>query len=231
MYTLVLIRHGESILNAKNLFTGWEDTDLSEKGILEAKRTGDVLRSNQFTFDIAFTSYLKRASKTLEIILNEMKLNIPIHSSWRLNERHYGSFEGLNKDEVRKQYGEHQFEIWHRGYDVAPPPVSLDDSRYPGNDVKYKDVPKEELPQSESLKDVEARFMHYWIDAIVQEIKKNKRILIVAHNNTLRALIKNLDKISNEDIPSLSIITGVPLVYELDETLTPIRHFYLGENI
>lgn len=225
---LVLLRHGESIWNKENRFTGWTDVDLSEKGVIEAKEAGVVLKEKGFTFDVAITSVLKRAIRTLNIVLDEMKLrDISIIKSWRLNERHYGALQGLNKTETAKQYGKEQVAIWRRSYTTAPPPLTEADSRYPGNDPLYKDVDINDLPFAESLKDTVDRFLPYWNSSIVPLLRDNKRVLIVAHGNTIRALVKHLDKISDQDIVSVEIPTGIPLVYELDELLRPLKSYYL----
>jgi len=230
MVKLVLIRHGESIWNKENRFTGWTDVDLSDKGVQEAKCAGNVLKEEGFIFDIAFTSVLKRAIKTLWYVLDELDLQwIPVQKSWRLNERHYGALQGLNKAETAATYGEEQVHIWRRSYDIPPPQLSLDDERYPGKDLRYTGIGEENVPLTETLKSTVARFLPYWHEVIVPEIKKGKRVVIVAHGNSLRALIKYLDKISDDEITGLNIPTGIPLVYELDEDLKPIRKYYLGD--
>jgi len=230
MYSLVLLRHGESTWNKENKFTGWTDVDLTVKGITEAKDAGEILQGKGYNFDIAFTSYLKRAIKTLWIVLEEMDLMwLPVIHSWRLNERHYGALQGLNKAEMSEKYGEDQVHIWRRSYDVRPPELEKDDARYPGNEPKYKNLTAEELPVAECLKDTVDRFLPYWHETIVPEIKKGKRILICAHGNSLRALVKYVDNISDQEIPHLNIPTGIPLVYEFDDDLKPIKHFYLGD--
>lgn len=227
---LVLLRHGESIWNMENRFTGWTDVDLSERGKEEAKEAGRILKKEGYTFDIAFTSVLKRAIRTLWIVLDEMDLMwIPVQLSWRLNERHYGALQGLNKAEMAKKFGEEQVKIWRRSYDVQPPALTKDDKRYPGFDPRYKDLDEKDLPLTESLKDTVNRFLPYWHEVIAPTIKSGKRVLISAHGNSLRALVKYLDNISDEDIVELNIPTGIPLVYELDEGLRPLRHYYLGE--
>ena len=231
MYKVVLLRHGESEWNQKNLYTGWTDVDLSEKGTVEAHQAGKLLKEGGYVFDIAFTSVLKRAIRTLWIALDEMDLMwIPVINSWRLNERHYGALQGLNKAETAKEFGEEQVHIWRRSYDIQPPSLKKDDPRYPGKDPRYKDLTEQELPLTECLKDTVNRFMPYWKDVIVPEIKKGKNVLIAAHGNSLRALVKYLDHISDQEIVELNIPTGVPLVYELDENLKPIRHYYLGDQ-
>jgi len=230
MYKVVLLRHGESVWNKENLFTGWTDVDLSEKGIDEAKEAGRVLAREGYAFDVAFTSVLKRAIKTLDLALAEMDLSwIPVHKNWRLNERHYGSLQGFNKKQMAEKEGEEQVHIWRRSYDVPPPPLAEDDERYPGNDRRYADVPKSEVPTTECLKDTVLRFLPYWQVAIAPTIVSGKRVVIAAHGNSLRALVKYLDDISDDDIPGLNIPTGIPLVYELDEYLKPIKHYYLGD--
>ncbi|MBZ0179921.1 MAG: 2,3-diphosphoglycerate-dependent phosphoglycerate mutase [Melioribacteraceae bacterium] len=231
MYKLVLIRHGESEWNKKNLFTGWTDVDLTEKGIKEAEEGGKVLKEKGFNFDIAYTSVLKRAIRTLDIVLYEMDLMwIPVIKSYRLNERHYGALQGLNKAETTEKYGEEQVTLWRRSYDVPPPELTEDDERYPGHDPRYKDLSKEELPLTESLKSTVDRFIPYWIDVIAPSVKSGKKVVIVAHGNSLRALVKYLDEMSEEEIIKLNIPTGIPLVYELDENLKPIKHYYLGDQ-
>ncbi len=230
MIPLVLIRHGESIWNKENLFTGWTDVDLSDTGIAEAQEAGRLLKESGFVFDIAFTSVQKRAIRTLWLVLDEMDLMwIPVRRCWRLNERHYGALQGLNKAETARKHGEAQVLIWRRSYDVRPPPLERTDERYPGNDPRYSHLSEDELPVTECLKDTVERFLPYWHDAIAPTIKSGKKALIAAHGNSLRALVKYLDKISDEDIVNLNIPTGIPLVYELDEDLEPLRHYYLGD--
>jgi len=230
MKKLVLIRHGESQWNKENRFTGWSDVDLTEKGILEAKEAGQILRNEGYTFDVAFTSVLKRAIKTLFYVLDEIDLLwIPVHKSYKLNERHYGALQGLNKSETAKKYGEEQVKIWRRSYDVLPMPLSKDDERYPKNDPKYRDVPEEEIPLAESLKETVERVIPYWNSEIVPLIKADKKVLIAAHGNSLRALVKYLDNMSDEEIVELNIPTGIPLVYEFDDEMNPIKHYYLGD--
>lgn len=229
MIKLVLLRHGESVWNMENRFTGWTDVDLSEKGREEARRAGRLMKEAGFNFDLAFTSLLKRAIGTLEIVSNEMGLeNLTVKKSWRLNERHYGALQGLNKAETAEKYGDEQVHIWRRSYDIRPPALTKDDERYPGNDPVYRDMDERDLPLTECLKDTVVRFLPFWEEAIMPEIKSGKSVLIVAHGNSLRALVKHLDDISDQDIVELNIPTGVPLVYELDENLKPIRHYYLG---
>jgi 2,3-bisphosphoglycerate-dependent phosphoglycerate mutase len=231
MYKVVLLRHGESLWNQKNLFTGWTDVDLSEKGVEEAHLAGKLLKEGGYTFDIAFTSVLKRAIKTLWITMEEMDLMwIPVVRSWRLNERMYGDLQGLNKAETAAKYGEEQVHVWRRSYDTPPPEMDRSDQRHPANDRRYADLPIDEVPGTECLKDTVERFLPYWIDAIVPAIKAGKRVIIAAHGNSLRALVKYLDDISDEAIPELNIPTGVPLVYELDEAMRPIKHYYLGDQ-
>jgi 2,3-bisphosphoglycerate-dependent phosphoglycerate mutase len=230
MTRIVLLRHGESIWNQKNLFTGWTDVDLTEKGQAESKRSGELLKAEGFVFDTAFTSVLKRAIRTLWIVLDELDLMwIPIEHSWRLNERHYGALQGLNKAETAAKYGDEQVLIWRRSYDIPPPPLEESDPRYPGTDPRYRVMSKAELPVTECLKDTVARFLPYWHDTILPTIRSGKRVLIAAHGNSLRALIKYLDNISDQDIVGLNIPTGVPLVYELDARFKPIKHYYLGD--
>jgi 2,3-bisphosphoglycerate-dependent phosphoglycerate mutase len=230
MYKVVLLRHGESEWNQKNLYSGWTDVDLSEKGIQEAHNAGKLLREGGYTFDIAFTSVLKRAIRTLWITLDEMDLMwIPVVNSWRLNERHYGALQGLNKAQTAEEFGEAQVKIWRRSYDIQPPALKKEDPRYPGHDPRYKDLTEAELPLTECLKDTVNRFLPYWETTIVPEIKKGKKVIIAAHGNSLRALVKYLDHVSDEEIVELNIPTGVPLVYELDKNLHPIKHYYLGD--
>lgn len=230
MYKVVLLRHGESTWNKENRFTGWTDVDLSEKGITEAKNAGKVLLESGYVFDIAFTSVLKRAIRTLWLTLDEMDLMwIPVINSWRLNERHYGALQGLNKSEMAEKYGEKQVLIWRRSYDIRPPALEKNDKRYPGFDPRYTELTEDQIPQSECLKDTVERFLPYWHDTIAPTIKSGKRVLIAAHGNSLRALVKYLDNIPEEEIVSLNIPTGIPLVYELDNNLKPIKHYYLGD--
>ena len=228
MIKLVLVRHGESTWNYENIFTGWTDVDLSAHGITEAKQAGSILKKEGYVFDIAFTSVLKRAIKTLWYILDEMDLTwIPVQKTWRLNERHYGALQGLNKAEVAKKYGEEQVFLWRRSYDTPPPPLTLTDNRYPGNDVRYRSIDKEEMPFTESLRDTSFRFLPYWNEAIAPAIHEKKRVIVVAHGNSLRALVKYLDDIPDDKITGLSIPTGIPLIYELDEGLKPTSKYYL----
>jgi len=231
MHTLILLRHGESVWNKENRFTGWTDVDLSEKGILEAKSAAFDLKNNGYSFEVAFTSVLKRAIRTLWIVLDEMDLMwIPVVRDWRLNERHYGALQGLNKAETAKEYGEEQVFLWRRSYDVQPPPLSKDDPGYPGSEAKYNNLSKQEIPFAESLKNTVDRFLPCWQEQIVPAIKSGKKALITAHGNSLRALVKHLDSISDEEIIKTNIPTGIPLVYELNDDLKPIRHFYLGDS-
>ncbi len=230
MYRVVLLRHGESTWNKENRFTGWTDVDLSEKGVEEGKKAGKVLKENGFTFDIAFTSVLKRAIKTLNLALEGLDLLwIPVIKSWRLNERHYGALQGMNKAETAAQHGDEKVKIWRRSYDVPPPPLEKSDPRYPANSPAYKDLDPKDIPATECLKDTVARFVPYWKDTIAPEIKKGKKVIIAAHGNSLRALVKYLDNVSDQDILELNIPTGMPLVYELDDNLVPIKHYYLGD--
>jgi 2,3-bisphosphoglycerate-dependent phosphoglycerate mutase len=231
MYKLVLIRHGESDWNRENRFTGWTDVDLSKKGVEEALEAGRLLKEEGFTFDVAYNSVLKRAIKTLNIVLEQMDLLwIPVYKSWRLNERHYGALQGLNKAETAEKHGEDQVTIWRRSYDVPPPALTADDPRYPGNEPRYANVPKDELPLTECLKDTVARFLPLWHDEIAPMISSGKKVVIAAHGNSLRALVKYLDNVSEEDILKLNIPTGTPLVYELDKNLKPIKSYYLGDQ-
>ena len=230
MVECVLLRHGESIWNEENRFTGWTDVDLSQKGLTEAQRAGQTLKERGYSVDVAFTSVLKRAIRTLWIALDEMDVTwIPVHHSWRLNERHYGALQGLNKAETAGTYGEVQVQIWRRSYDIRPPALTVDDPRYPGHDPRYQDLDPRDIPLTECLKDTVARFLPYWHETIGPTIRSGKRVLIVAHGNSLRALVKYLDRISDDDIVELNIPTGVPLVYELDATLEPMTHYYLGD--
>jgi 2,3-bisphosphoglycerate-dependent phosphoglycerate mutase len=230
MTKLVLLRHGESTWNLENRFTGWTDVDLTPKGIEEAHTAGRLLREDGYTFDVAHTSLLKRAIRTLWITLDEMDLMwIPVHRSWQLNERHYGALQGLNKAETAAQYGDEQVLVWRRSYSTPPPLLTPDDPRHPGRDRRYAGLSPSELPLAESLKDTVARFLPYWHESIVPDIRAGKRVVIAAHGNSLRALVKHLDGISEDEIVGLNIPTGIPLVYELDDDLSPIRHYYLGD--
>jgi 2,3-bisphosphoglycerate-dependent phosphoglycerate mutase len=231
MIKLVLIRHGESIWNKENRFSGWTDVDLTEKGVQEAKNCGSILKSKGYSFDMAYTSVLRRAIKTLWYVLDEMDLQwIQVFKSWRLNERHYGSLQGLNKAETAAKYGEEQVRIWRRSFDISPPKLTIDDVRYPGHDSRYKNINREDLPLGETLKDTIARFLPFWEETVVPQLKNNKKIIIVAHGNSLRALVKHLDNISNEEIINLNIPTGIPLVYELDSDLNTLNKYYLGDT-
>ncbi len=227
MIKLILVRHGESIWNLENRFTGWTDVPLSKKGVIEAEEAGRLLKKEGFTFDVAYTSYLKRANDTLDYILKELDLDIPIYYSWKLNERHYGALQGLNKDETRKKYGDEQVKLWRRSADVRPPELSLSDSRYPGNDPKYKDLKKNELPRTENLLDTIERVSEYWNETIKKDLEKKKKIIIVAHGNSLRGLMKYLDNLTNDEVINLEIATGKPICYEFDDNLKVIRHYYL----
>lgn len=231
MYTLVLLRHGQSTWNQENRFTGWKDVDLTEQGRREAATAGQVLKAEGYTFDQAYTSVLKRAIRTLWIVLDEMELMwIPVQRAWELNERSYGALQGLNKAETAEQHGEAQVKIWRRSYDVPPPALTPDDERWPGHDPRYASVPQEHLPLTESLKDTVERVVPFWEQTLVPEIKAGKKLLIAAHGNSLRALVKHLDHVPESEIVELNIPTGVPLVYRLDENLKPIEHFYLGDQ-
>ena len=231
MIKLVIVRHGQSIWNLENKFTGWTDVDLSENGIKEAKEAGKILKSKNYKFDIAYTSLLKRAQDTLKYILEELdETNIEIKESYKLNERHYGALQGLNKDETRKKYGDEQVKLWRRSMFIKPPALSLDDERYPGKDIKYKDLNKEDLPTTENLQDTINRVIDYWNSDIKKDLLNNKNVIIVAHGNSLRGLIKYLDKVSDEEIMNIELPTGRPICYELDENLIPIRHYYVDET-
>lgn len=230
MKTLVLLRHGESTWNRENRFTGWTDVDLTDRGIEEARRAGHELKEQGFHFDVAYTSVLKRAIRTLWIVLDELdQMWIPVHRSWRLNERHYGALQGLNKAETAREYGDEQVLMWRRSYDTPPPMLENGDERYPGNDPRYADLQEQDLPRAECLKDTVARFLPYWKETIAPQVRAGKRVIIAAHGNSLRALVKYLDDVSDEDILGLNIPTGVPLVYELEDDLRPIGSRYLGD--
>jgi 2,3-bisphosphoglycerate-dependent phosphoglycerate mutase len=230
MKTLVLLRHGESTWNLENRFTGWTDVDLTPKGIQEAHEAGRLLREGGYTFDLSFTSVLKRAIRTLSIVLDDMDLLwVTVHKSWRLNERHYGDLQGLNKSETAAKFGEKQVLVWRRSYSDPPPPLAPEDPRFPGHDRRYADVPREQLPLTESLKETVARFLPYWHERIAPEVRAGRRVVIAAHGNSLRALVKYLDGVSEEEIVGLNIPTGIPLVYQLEDDLRPIRHDYLGD--
>jgi 2,3-bisphosphoglycerate-dependent phosphoglycerate mutase len=228
---VVLLRHGESVWNKENLFTGWTDVDLSERGREEAREAGRGLKKHGFTFDVAFTSVLKRAIRTLWLLLDKMDLMwISVHRDWRLNERHYGALQGLNKAETAKKFGERQVKLWRRSYDIRPPALEEEDPRHPRHDARYKELGQEEIPATECLKDTLARVLPSWHDRIAPVVRCGNRVLLVAHGNSLRALLKYLDGVSDVDIVELNIPTGIPLVYELDEDLKPIRHYYLGDT-
>ena len=230
MYKIVLLRHGESVWNKENLFTGWTDVDLSENGLEEANEAGNVLKQQGYSFDLVFTSVLKRAIRTAWIALDRMDLMwVPVKHDWRLNERHYGALQGLNKAETAAKYGEQQVKIWRRSYDIRPPALSETDERYPGHDPRYKNLTKEQLPLTECLKDTVERVLPCWDELIAPSIRSGKEILIAAHGNSLRGLVKFLQNISEEEILDLNIPTGVPLVQELDDNLKSIRHYYLGD--
>ena len=228
MIKLVLVRHGQSMWNLENRFTGWTDVELSEQGIKEAKEAGKVLKEKGYGFDVAYTSVLKRANDTLGYILEELgEQDIPVKKSWRLNERHYGALQGLNKDETKEKYGEEQVLLWRRSTDVRPPALSKDDERYPGNDSKYSELKENELPTTENLIDTIERVMVYWNSDIVKDLEVGKRVIIAAHGNSLRGLIKYLDNMTDEEVIKLELQTGNPICYELDNNLRPIRHYYL----
>ncbi len=231
MHKLVLLRHGESTWNKENLFTGWTDVDLSENGVQEAREAGQVLKREGYTFDIAFTSVLKRAIRTLWMVTDEMDLMwVPVIRDWRLNERHYGALQGLNKAEMAEKFGEEQVKIWRRSYDIRPPALEETDPRNPAYDPRYKQLKKEQIPLTECLKDTVERFLPCWHQVIVPTIRSGKKVIIAAHGNSLRALVKYLDQIPDEVIPGINIPTGMPLIYELDDTLSPIRNYYLGDS-
>ena len=231
MYKVVLLRHGESVWNKENRFTGWTDVDLSEKGVDEAKSAGIILKDNGFIFDVAFTSVLKRAIRTLWLTLEGMDLMwIPVYNSWRLNERHYGALQGLNKAETAAKFGEKQVHVWRRSYDIRPPALEPNDPRSPSNDPRYINLSKNEIPLTECLKDTVGRFLPYWHETIALTILSGKRVIIAAHGNSLRALVKFLDNIPDKEIVDLNIPTGIPLVYELDTQLKPIKHYYLADE-
>ncbi len=229
MIKLVLLRHGQSTWNKENRFTGWTDVPLTKQGIAEAKKAGQILKKEGFNFDIIFTSVLKRAIDTTDIVLKEMGLNnVTLHKSWRLNERHYGALQGLNKAEMAKQYGEEQVLKWRRSYDIRPPALKKTDKRWHGNDPRYRGLNKKYLPLTESLKDTVDRVAPYWNDKIIPALKKGKRVLVSASGNSLRALVKYIDKVSDKEIVEFNIPTGIPLVYELGDNLKAIRHYFLG---
>jgi 2,3-bisphosphoglycerate-dependent phosphoglycerate mutase len=230
MIKVVLLRHGESQWNLENRFTGWTDVDLTPKGIAEAHEAARLLKDGGYAFDVVYTSVLKRAIRTQSIAMEDLDLLwVPVVRHWRLNERHYGDLQGLNKAETTKKFGEEQVKIWRRSYATPPPPLAPGDPRYPGHDPRYKGLSSEDLPLTESLKDTVARFLPYWHEAIAPEINAGKRVLIAAHGNSLRALVKYLDEVPEREIVELNIPTGIPLVYELDDSLRPIRHYYLGD--
>jgi 2,3-bisphosphoglycerate-dependent phosphoglycerate mutase len=231
MHKIVLLRHGESAWNKENRFTGWTDVDLTEQGRAEAKMAGEVLKKEGFSFDLAYCSVLKRALRTLWIVLDELdELWIPVEKTWRLNERHYGALQGLNKSETAAKFGEDQVLVWRRSYDIPPPPLEKTDERFPGRDPRYQDVPAAELPLTECLKDTVDRFLPYWHEVIAPQVKAGKKVVIAAHGNSLRALVKYLDNLSEEEVLKLNIPTGVPLVYELDDRLKPRKSYYLGDQ-
>ena len=231
MHKVVLLRHGESVWNRENRFTGWTDVDLSEQGLLEARAAGRLLRAEGYDFDMAFTSVLRRAIRTLWITLEELdRMWIPVHHSWRLNERHYGALQGLNKAETAAKFGDDQVKVWRRSYDTPPPALEPGDERSPEGDPRYATLTPAELPMTECLKDTVARFVPYWNGSIVPQVRAGKRVVIAAHGNSLRALIKYLDQVSDQDIVELNIPTARPLVYELDDAMRPIRHYYLGDQ-
>ena len=230
MHKIVLLRHGESVWNKENRFTGWTDVDLSEKGLEEARDAGVLLKKEGFTFDLAHGSVLKRAIRTMWIVLNELDLTwVPQQLSWRLNERHYGSLQGLNKAEMATRYGAEQILVWRRSYDTPPPALERSDERYPGKDRRYASMNPADIPVTECLKDTVARFLPHWNDVIAPQVRSGKRVLVAAHGNTIRALVKYLDDVSEKDIVELNIPTGIPLVYELDDAMKPLRHYYLGD--
>jgi 2,3-bisphosphoglycerate-dependent phosphoglycerate mutase len=231
MHKLVLVRHGESTWNRENRFTGWTDVDLSEKGVQEAHEAGRTLWNEAYVFDIAFTSVLKRAIRTLWIMLDELdQMWIPVHNHWRVNERHYGALQGLNKAETASKYGEQQVLLWRRSYDVRPPALEKGDERNPGSDPRYRGLNEKEIPLCESLKDTVDRFLPYWHETLAPTVRSGKRVLVSAHGNSMRALVKYLDNLSEEAVVKLNIPTGIPLIYELSDDLKPIRHYYLGDE-
>jgi 2,3-bisphosphoglycerate-dependent phosphoglycerate mutase len=230
MFRLVLLRHGQSTWNEENRFTGWNDVDLTEKGRAEARDAGRLMKADHYEFDVAYTSLLKRAIRTLDIALDEMDMMwIPVHKSWRLNERHYGALTGLNKAETAAKHGEAQVKIWRRSYDIPPPPITAEDPGHPSHDRRYASLKRDEMPLTESLKDTVARFLPYWHQTIAPDIKAGKHVLIAAHGNSLRALVKYLENVPEQEITELNIPTGVPLVYQLNEDLKPLQKFYLGD--
>ena len=230
MHKLILLRHGQSEWNLENRFTGWTDVDLTPQGRQEALEAGKLIREAGLVVDVAYTSVLKRAIRTLWIVLDELdRMWIPVHRCWRLNERHYGALQGLNKADTAAKYGNEQVQLWRRSYDVTPPALERSDPRFPGNDARYHDLQKEELPVTECLKDTVERFMPHWHDVIAPDVMSGRHVLIAAHGNTLRALVEVLDGLSEEEVMELNIPTGVPLVYELDDVLKPLKHYYLGD--
>eukprot|EP01104_Vermistella_antarctica_P008960 TRINITY_DN2295_c0_g1_i1.p1 TRINITY_DN2295_c0_g1~~TRINITY_DN2295_c0_g1_i1.p1 ORF type:complete len:252 (-),score=51.36 TRINITY_DN2295_c0_g1_i1:761-1516(-) len=230
-YKVVLVRHGESEWNKANKFTGWHDCNLSEKGVEEAKLAGKTLKSEGYTFDVAYTSVLKRAIRTLYFVQDELDLHwIPVHRDWRLNERMYGGLTGLDKAETAKKHGDEQVLIWRRAYDIPPPPLEKDSQYYPGNDRRYADLDESQIPVTECLKDTVARFLPAWTDVISPQVKAGKSVIIAAHGNSIRALVKYLDDVPDDEIVGLNIPTGIPLVYELDENLKPVKHYYLADE-
>lgn len=231
MIKLVLLRHGQSTWNLENRFTGWTDVDLSETGVAEAHQAGQILKAGGYEFDLALTSVLKRAIRTLWIAMDEMDLMwIPVERAWQLNERHYGALQGLNKAEMAEKYGQEQVHLWRRSYAVPPPPLDMNDARHPRFDKRYAGLKPEQVPACESLKDTLIRVLPYWYESIVPRLQQGKKLLIAVHGNSLRALVKHLDHISDEEIPELNIPTGIPLVYELDEEMKALRHYYLGDQ-
>ena len=229
MKKIVFIRHGQSEWNLENIFTGWTDVELSENGLIEARKAGRILKENNFSFDVAYSSVLKRSIRTLWIVLHEMDLMyIPVHKCWKFNERHYGALQGLNKEETAKKYGDEQVHIWRRSINTAPPELTEDDPRYAGKEEKYKELKKEKIPLTENLEDTKRRVLEEWEEVIVPKLKENKNIIISAHGNTLRALVWHLDNLDSDGVVNLNIPTGTPLVYELDDDLNPIRHYYLS---
>lgn len=229
MKKIVFIRHGQSEWNLENRFTGWTDVELSENGLIEARKAGRILKENNFSFDVAYSSVLKRSIRTLWIVLHEMDLMyIPVHKCWKFNERHYGALQGLNKEETAKKYGDEQVHIWRRSINTSPPALTEDDPRYAGKEEKYKELKKEKIPLTENLEDTKTRVLEEWEEVIVPKLKENKNIIISAHGNTLRALVWHLDNLDSDGVVNLNIPTGTPLVYELDDDLNPIRHYYLS---
>jgi 2,3-bisphosphoglycerate-dependent phosphoglycerate mutase len=228
---IFLLRHGESVWNKENLFTGWTDVDLSEKGKAEGIEAGLILKEHGLIFDIAFTSVLKRAIRTLWLVLDKMELMwIPVYRDWRLNERHYGTLQGLNKAKMANTFGAAQVKLWRRSYDIRPPALKLDDPRHPRLDLRYRELSSNEIPETECLKDTFERFLPYWLDHIMPAVRSGKNVLIVAHGNSQRAIVKYFDSVPDTDIDEMNIPTGIPLVYELDEDMKPIRHYYLGNS-